>query len=120
MLSAGARAGLTDFAALQSGGAACAGLKCFADLSFGYSTAYGGSVCGGHNLCEHALSGKLTSGFVCRTDRFCRPINRVLPSAGVDIGGQLLYNINVFLSVLSETGFERDGPAPIRKPKKAA
>lgn len=100
--------------------AARAGLTDFSIPSFGYSTAYGGSACGGQRLCEHALSGKWISSFACRTDRFYCSVNRVLPSAGVDIGGQLLYNINVFLSVLSETGFERDGPAPIRKPKKAA
>ena len=78
------------------------------------------AVCGRHNTGEHAPSGKRTTSGACGAGKFCVPDIRVLPSAGVDIGGQLLYNINVFLSVLSETGFERDGPAPIRKPKKAA
>ena len=57
--------------------APCAELKCFVALSFGYRTAYGGNVCGGQRLCEHALSGKLISGFACGAGKFCVPDIRV-------------------------------------------
>ena len=70
---------------------------------------------GGQRLCEHVLSDKPTGGIASRTDRFCCSIIRVLPPAGVDIGGRLLYNIDVFLSVLSETG---TGQSPSANGKK--
>ncbi len=43
-------------------------------------------LCGGHSLCEHALTGKMIAGGVWGNARFYRPHNRVrMLSAGVRV-----------------------------------
>ena len=68
--------------------AARAGQTASTFLSFGYCppqevlrTAYGDSPCGGHKLCEHALSGKMIGSDACKAGRFHNPIIRVWKSA---------------------------------------